>query len=138
MTAGLTPTEMHQSLDSDGLLLASHNAGVYAIRCNVPDSVEGVQRRWIDENDLALPDRYAEQLSQASRCVYVGASGDVYGRLQSHANGEVRKSSFVQAFPPVAVLNVTPHENPFEHERTLAYMLSGEGTVCWTDGDLIT
>ena len=138
MTAGLSPTEMHQSLDADGLLDDSHNSGVYAIRCSVPANVEAVQRRWLEHNNTPLPDGYAEQLAEASRCVYVGASGDVYNRLRSHANGEVRKSAFVQAFPPVAIIGVWPHDAPFEFERRKAYELSGQGTVCWTDGDLIT
>ena len=133
----MTPTQAHGRLDDLGVLDESHGPGTYGLEVAVPNSVEAVQRRWLDVIDAPLPDEYAEQLADARVCLYVGRSGDVYDRLMDHARGDVRRASFVRAFGMADIHGVYPEdENSGVAERDRARSLSDADTVVWTDGEL--
>jgi hypothetical protein len=133
----MTPTETHEALDEMGALNHAHGPGVYALSVSVPEAVDAVQRTWLDAHDNPLPDAYAEQLAAATKCVYIGRSGDVYDRLMDHARGDVRRASFVSAFGVRAVRAVWPGENSVVAERGRARDLADATTCAWTDGELV-
>ena len=133
----LSPTEVHAALDDMGVLDNAHGPGVYALKVAVPDAVDAVQRAWLDAHDTPLPDAYAEQLAAADTALYVGRSGDVYGRLMDHVRGDVRRASFVSAFDVTAVRGVyADDKNTRVAERDRARALSDGATCVWTDGEL--
>ena len=135
----LTQSTVNQTLDERGLLDDAHGKGCYAIRVKTPNDVESVARAFLSVSDVTPPDAYLDRLT-ADRVAYVGASIDVYSRLMDHADGQVRKATFLQAFDPVDVIDVWPTErgkDPFEQEYKRASELSQRGFVCWTDGELL-
>ena len=133
----MTPADAHKRLDELGVLDASHGPGIYALRVSVPSGVEAIQREWLDAIDAPLPDAYAEQLADGRMCLYVGRSGNVYDRIMDHADGQVRRASFIRAFGMSDVYGVYPEdENSGVAERDRARSLSDATTVVWTDGEL--
>ena len=133
----MSPIEAHSSIEKLGKLDESHNPGCYALECNVPDSVESVQRIWLKHFDDPLPDGYAVELAESAVDLYVGRSGDVYDRLMDHARSDVRRASFVRAFGMTDIHGVYPEdENNGVAERNRARSLSDASTVVWTDGEL--
>lgn len=137
MTDEFTPTAVHESLDRAGLLDAAHGPGCYALALDVPDSVEAANRDWLAHFD-ALPGNDAVgRLARAEAVAYVGASKDVYGRLEDHAKGEVRKARVMQPFPPTEVIDVWPEDSQFIAERQHAYALADDGWRVWCDGEVV-
>ena len=133
----MTPTQAHGRIDQLGVLDESHGEGTYALEVEAPNSVEAVQRRWLDAIDAPLPDPMAEQVAAARTCLYVGRSGNVYDRIMDHADGQVRRASFIRAFGMADVHGVYPEdENSGVAERNRARSLSDADTVVWTDGEL--
>ena len=133
----MTPIDAHKRLDELGVLDASHGPGIYALRVAVPSGVEAIQREWLDAIGAPLPDEYADQLAAAETCLYVGRSGNVHDRIMDHADGQVRRASFVRAFGMADVHGVYPEdENTGVAERDRARALSDADTVVWTDGEL--
>ena len=133
----MTPTQAHGRLDDFGVLDESHGPGTYGLEVAVPNSVEAIQREWLEAIDAPLPDEYADQLAAAETCLYVGRSGDVYDRIMDHARADVRRASFVRAFGMADVHGVWPgDENTGVVERNRARALSDADTVVWTDGEL--
>ena len=133
----MTPTQAHGRLDDLGVLDESHGSGCYALRVAVPNGVESVQRTWLDAIDAPLPDAYAEQLADAETCLYVGRSGDVYDRIMDHADGQVRRASFIRAFGMTDIHGVWPDDaNTGVAERNRARSLSSATTCVWCDGSL--
>lgn len=133
----LTESAMTESLDARGLLAAARGPGVYALRCAVPDDAAAVREALGEVSDADPPEGYAERLAAAERVAYVGASGDVYDRLCDHAAGDVRKATFLRAFPPERVVDVWPHDDPWpcEHKRALK-LARREGWLAWTNGQM--
>ena len=132
----LTQSTVNQILDDRGLLDDSHGKGCYGLRVETPNDVESVARAFLSVSDVTPPDAYLDQLT-ADRVAYVGASIDVYSRLMDHADGQVRKATFLEAFDAVDVIDVWPTErgkDPFEQEYNRASELSRSGWVVWTDG----
>ena len=103
----LTQSTVNQTLDERGLLDAAHGKGCYAIRVKTPNDVESVARAFLSVSDVTPLDGFMERLT-ADRVAYVGASIDVYSRLMDHADGQVRKATFLQAFDAVDVIDVPP------------------------------
>ena len=133
----MTPVGAHERLDDLGVLDESHGSGCYALRVSVPSGVESVQRTWLDAIDAPLPDAYAEQLAAAETCLYVGRSGDVYDRIMDHADGQVRRASFIRAFGMTDIHGVWPDDaNTGVAERNRARSLSSATTCVWSDGEL--
>ena len=135
----LTQSTVNQILDERGLLDSTHGKGCYALRVNTPNDVESVARAFLSASDVTPPDAYLDRFT-ADRVAYVGASIDVYSRIMDHADGQVRKATFLQAFNAVDVIDVWPTErgkDPFEQEYNRASELSQRGFVCWTDGELL-
>ena len=133
----MTPTQAHGRLDELGILDGSHGPGCYALRASVPNNVESVQRTWLDAIDAPLPDAYAEQLADAETCLYVGRSGNVYDRIMDHADGQVRRASFIRAFGMTDIHGVWPDDaNTGVAERNRARSLSSATTCVWSDGEL--
>ena len=132
----MTPTECHEALDRQSLLADSHNSGTYALRVTTPADAEGVARAFREVSDAVPPDEVLDRLT-AARVAYVGASGDVYGRLMDHAAGEVRKALFLRAFDVTGVVGVWPERDPFQHEYNRAVSLSNSGWTVWTDGQVV-
>lgn len=135
-TDRLSATETHEALDVGGHLSDAHAKGVYSLEVPTPDAADAVQRAWLDTNDHPLPDAYAVQLADASRTLYVGASGDVYARIMDHAKSDVRTSSFVATFGFTDVVGVWPGERSGRVERDRARALSDGTTRCWCDGEI--
>jgi len=82
---GWTPTELH-------------SPGVYALELSTPTGGhETYARRWLEYFDTTPA--YLDQLVDADRVLYVGASADVYERLLDHVEGKVRKSVLPTVFP---------------------------------------
>lgn len=127
---------MHETLDRQGLLDTSHNSGTYALEVTTPSDTEGVARAFREVSEAVPPDEVLDRLT-ASDVAYVGASGDVYGRLMDHAAGEVRKALFLRAFDVTGVVGVWPERDPFQHEYNRAVSLSNQGWTCYTDGQVI-
>ena len=132
----MNPTDLHQTLDDRGLLDAAHTGGTYALRVKTPDSVERVARAFLKVSDGTPPEHVIERLT-ADRVAYVGASKDVYSRLQDHAEAEVRQATFLRAFDPVEVVGVWPADEPFDAEYNRACALSNEGWCVWMDGEVL-
>jgi predicted GIY-YIG superfamily endonuclease len=133
----LTPTQIHESLDTQGLLDDSRGPGVYALEVTTPADPEAVARAWLAVVDAAPPEGTFARLA-ADRVAYVGASDDVYARLADHARGAVRQATFLEVFDPVDVVGVWPDPDPFQTaERERARALSREGWVCWCDGEIL-
>ena len=135
----LTQSTVNQILDDRGLLDDSNGKGCYALRVKTPNDVESVARAFLSVSDVTPPDAYLDRLT-AERVAYVGASIDVYSRLMDHADGQVRKAMFLQAFDAVDIVDVWPTErgkDPFEQEYNRASELSRQGWVVWTDGELL-
>ena len=119
------------------MLNTSHGPGIYALRVSVPNGVEATQREWLDAIDAPLPDPMAEQVANADTALYVGRSGNVYDRIMDHADGQVRRASFIRAFGMTDIHGVWPgDENTGVAERNRARGLSDTDTVVWTDGEL--
>ena len=135
----LTQSTVNQTLDERGLLDAAHGKGCYALRVETPNDVESVARAFLSVSDVTPLDEFMERLT-ADRVAYVGASIDVYSRLMDHADGQVRKATFLQAFDAVDVIDVWPTErgkDPFEQEYNRASELSRLGWVAYTDGKIL-
>lgn len=133
----MTPVQAHGRLDELGLLDDAHGPGTYALQVTVSDTVEAVQREWLDAIDAPLPDAYAEQLADASECLYVGRSGDVYDRLMDHVRAQVRRASFIEAFGVADIHGVyadDANSNTAEYNRAVA--LADATTCVWMDGEL--
>lgn len=132
----MTPTELHERLDTRGLLDDSRGPGCYALEVDTPDSTEAVARAFLAVGDATPPDATMERLT-SHKCAYVGASKQVYDRLADHAAGEVRQATFLRAFDAVGVVGVWPASEPFEAEYNRAVALRREGWTCWTDGGVV-
>jgi hypothetical protein len=102
-----------------------------------PDSEEAAQVAWYSEFDHAPPEDALERIADAPRVAYVGASGNVYGRLCDHVAGDVRKAAFLSVFRPTRVIDVWPDADPFASEFNRAMRLTREGWAVWTDGRLL-
>lgn len=134
----LSPTGVHETLDERGLLEMAHGSGTYALKCYVPATADAVEAAFADVVDATPPAHVVERLADAERVAYVGASGDVYDRLQDHADGDVRQATFLQAFEPVDIVGVWPTPTPFEAEFNRARLLSdAKDWTCWTDGEVV-
>ena len=133
----MTPVSAHGRLDELDLLDDAYEPGTYALQVRVPGTVEAVQREWLDAIDAPLPDEYAEQLADARVCLYVGRSGNVYDRIMDHADGQVRRASFIRAFGMTDIHGVWPDDaNTGVAERNRARSLSSATTCVWSDGEL--
>ena len=138
MTDGrLTPAEVNETLDHQGLLADATGAGVYALRVQTPDSAEAVARAFFDAG-VAEPPHEALSRLTAEDVAYVGASMCVRDRLAEHARGDVRRATLLRAFDPVDVVGVWPDPEPFTTaERARGRELRADGWVVWTDGRLL-
>ena len=133
----MSPIEAHSSIEKLGKLDESHNPGCYALECNVPDSVESVQRIWLKHFDDPLPDGYAVELAESAVALYVGRSGNVYDRIMDHARAQVRRASFVEAFGVDDIHGVyADDENSNTAEYNRAVALADATTCVWSDGEL--
>jgi len=137
MSKKLSPSRLHESLDQRGLLDNSQGPGTYALQVETPDTSGSVAQAFRAHVDELPPSEYMARLADASSVCYVGASGQVYDRLQDHAEGVVRQSLFLRAFKPVSLVGVWPSEHPFQDEFNRATALSRDGWVCWSDGTVI-
>ena len=135
-TDPLTPTTLQQTLDDRGYLPQVHNPGTYALRAAVPDTVDAVTEAFGNVIDETPPEATLERLADAPRVAYVGASTDVYSRLQDHVAGDARQATFLKAFPPTDVVYVFPTKSPFEQEYNTAAELSRAGWTIWRDGEV--
>jgi hypothetical protein len=133
----MNPTDLHEQLDRQGLLADSRGSGTYALAVDAPDYVEPVARRWASISDEPMPEGYAERIAEADEVLYVGASAQVYDRLQDHVVAEVRQATFLSAFPPTHVRGVWPTDgDPFAEEYNRARSLADGSTEAWSDGRL--
>lgn len=135
--ARLTPTEINECLDRRELLADATGPGVYALRVRTPDTVEAAARAFFDAG-VAEPPHEALSRLTAEDVAYVGASMHVRDRLAEHARGDVRRATFLRAFPPVDVVDVWADPEPFvTAEHAHGRGLRADGWVVWTDGRLL-
>jgi len=133
----MTPTELHETLDRSGWLDDAHGSGTYALAVDVPTGVESIQRRYMAAKGHPLEDGMVARLAECDTCLYVGRSGDCYSRIMDHAEGKVRRASFLEAFDVIDVRGVWPEDdNDGVAERRRARELSGPATCVWTDGEV--
>jgi hypothetical protein len=136
MTTAFTASRVHETLDERGVLDATQGPGTYALKVRTPNDVESVMRAFREHVDT-LPERETLERLTEDRVLYVGASGNVYDRLQEHANANVRKALFLRVMTPVRVFDVWPTTNAFETEYRKALELSRQGWTCWSDGEVV-
>lgn len=97
---------------------------VYALKCIKPDDMAAQWDRQFDHR----PD-YWNELVNAQRVAYVGASKDVLARLEDHRDADVRKAALLEVCEPVGVLNIKffkTAEKAFERESGLALRFARE------------
>lgn len=133
----LSPVAMHETLDERGLLDDAHGPGCYGLRVRTPNTKERVVTAFTEHVDVAPGREVCGKLAAADRVAYVGASGDVYDRLQDHADGDVRQALFLRCFDVVDIVDVWPSATPFESEYNRAAALSREGWTVWSDGEVL-
>lgn len=135
----LTPVSLHETLDYGGMLDDAEGPGCYALELRVPDSVEAVHRQWLTVHEHVPQHDGLDQLAEAGRVAYVGASKHVRRRLEDHVNSELRQAAFVEAFDPVDVVKIWPFDSAgeaFEREGAKATELAHEGWVVAKDGEV--
>lgn len=133
----MTPTEIREQLEQRGLVEAADRSGVYALRVDVPDTIDAVQEAWLRTHPEGLPEELLVPMAEAEDLLYVGGTGrPVRERLAEHAEGEVRQASLLQVFEPVAVVGVWNGGHSPMDERERARVLSFDGTRCWCDGEI--
>ena len=132
----MNEARLTESLDERGLLTAAQGPGVYALGVPVPSMPSVAREQWDAVHDARPPDDALARLAEAPRVAYVGASSQVYDRLCDHVAGDVRTTAFLAAFDPAAVINVWPHDAPFDAEVTRALRLAREDWVVWCDGEV--
>jgi len=125
-----------EALDEAGLLADARGPGTYAVAVDVPDSVEAVKRAWEEYHDVHLNDGAVEQLADADRVAYVGASRNVYARLSDHVTGARRSTAFLTVFSPERVVDVWPAVHPYALEVSTAMQLANDGWVAYCDGEV--
>lgn len=128
---------MHATLDDRGLLDVSQGPGTYGLQVRTPPTVHAVTEAFREHVDVSPPDEVLARLAESERVAYVGASGNVYDRLQDHCEGEVRKALFLRCFPPVDLVGVWPSDAPFESEFNRARALSEDYDAVWCNGELL-
>lgn len=133
----MTPTEVHETLDTEGWLDASRGPGCYALRLtDPPDDPRAVFEAWTAVHGHA-PQYVIDGLADTTRLAYVGQSSNVYERLIDHAEGEVRQTAIMRVFPPVDVLGVKAVDEPSEQEYNYAKAWIEREYDCWVDGALL-
>lgn len=133
----MNETEMTQRLDESDLLEVAHGPGVYCLALNVPSMPTVAREQWDAHHDARPGEDAIERLASAQAPLYVGAASEIYDRLTDHAAG-VRVPAVCQAFPPTHVVDVWPHEAPFdgpEVNRALALAREDEYVV-WCNGEV--
>lgn len=130
-------SDLTERLDERDLLGKTRGPGVYALEVRTPDDAETAYRRWFSHHDHTPPEDALARIADASKVAYVGASGDVYGRLCDHVAGDVRKAAFLAVFRPTRVIDVWQDADPFASEFNRAVRLTREGWAVWTDGELV-
>jgi len=133
----MKPADVHESLDQRGLLEDSRGPGTYALQVETPDTSGNVAQAFREYCEELPPSEHMAQLADASSVCYVGASGQVYSRLEDHTEGVVRQSLFLRAFEPVSLVGVWPSDTAFQDEYNRAVALSRDGWTCWTDGEVL-
>jgi len=98
--------------------------GVYALKCIKPNDMAAQWDRHFDHRP-----NYWNELVNAQRVAYVGASNDVLARLEDHRDADVRKAALLEVCEPVGVLNIKffpTAERAFERESGLALRFARE------------
>lgn len=128
----MNETELTERLDARGILNDALGPGCYALELRVPEDLHG---EWFDRYD-ASPEGFIDAVEASEKFVYAGAAQNIYERLCEHVNGEKRRASVLRVCPPVEVVDVEPHDSPFEWESRYARGLAGPKTVVYSDGEL--
>lgn len=134
----MNETDLNDELNRLDAWDQAHDAGVYALAVDVPDSLPATRERWLSVHDLPPGDEILPRLSRAATVAYVGASGDMYERLCDHVAGDVRQSALLEAFDPQSIIGVWPTEDPVEADEynTARRLGNRMGTIAWRDGEV--
>jgi len=144
MTDRLTESDVTEHPLTQPLLRVDGTvAGCYALRCDIPPTVDDIRGRW-DRADLTHPeeteslrDNLFEHLANADTLVYVGKSGQLYNRLCEHATKERRGATFLDPFPPTDIYDICYTCDP-KKERSYAENLSRAlGVTAWVNGEVV-
>lgn len=95
------------------------DSSVYALELSKPPDPAAAWDRHYDTR----PPWFPEFLNNP-RTIYVGATGNLIGRLEDHRDGDVRQASILQVCDIDALIDVRFHENPFDHEFNVGVDLS--------------
>lgn len=101
-----------------------HEPGVYALELTKPDDLSSA---WDQEFDHRPG--YWEELTDASKVVYVGEAGDVLRRLEEHRDGEVRVGVLQRVCDIHSLRNIwwmNSKEEAEEQESALAIALQNQ------------
>jgi len=134
----LHETDLNERLDEMDIFEASHDSGVYALEVDAPSEPTVAKERWDQHHDKRPPEDTLTRVAAAEDVYYVGAASNVYRRLTEHISGDVRRATFLEAFPPIALERIwLTGTDPTKAEFNTAVKLAQrDGTVAWSDGVL--
>jgi len=88
---------------------SNNDPGCYALVVDLPADREAVEAAWLKWYD-SLPE-YVDQLVEADRAIYVGATGGVRDRINDHREGKVRQATLPHVFGLVDIYGAWFHDS---------------------------
>lgn len=107
----------------------AHSPGVYVLELSTPEttSYETLSRLWLDVFDTT-PD-YLETIADSDRLIYVGATPNVYERLEEHLQNPDDSTVVAEVFPIHSILDVQWFDDrgrAFDRENGIAMELANQ------------
>jgi len=115
------------------------DAGIYVLRCcTVDGGLDAHVAQWREHVDT-LP-ASVDFLAEATHLFYVGSARNVRSRIEDHVAGEKRQATFLEVYPPFAIVQV--HWCHADRRQILERQVADEwgrdrpGWQVWCDGAL--